>query len=279
MATDPERKREQDRQYRERNRDRIRAYQAEYKQRNRERLLESGREYRARPENKEHMRQYLAEYNAQPEAKQRRRELAARPETRERSRQYDASPERRERKRERESTPEAREQRRQYRQRPEVKARNREYARERNAERYANDPEFRERKKNYEREYYYRNPARRQLSIERLRAKSPEDRWREKLWSSHRMHPAQWEAMFAEQDGKCYLCMQLLPDDRRDVHIDHDHGHCPQRKSCNLCRRGLACESCNLAIGHLADSPERLRIIADNLERAQTVTRALTAFG
>ena len=89
------------------------------------------------------------------------------------------------------------------------------------------------------------------------------------------MYPAQWQAMWDEQHGKCYLCLEPLPENRKLVHVDHDHGHCPRQRSCSLCRRGLACGGCNLGIGAMGDSPERLRIAADNLERAQAMVKAL----
>jgi hypothetical protein len=81
--------------------------------------------------------------------------------------------------------------------------------------------------------------------------------------------------MYEEQDGRCYLCLRPLPDGPAGIDVDHDHGHCGKDRSCSLCWRGLACHDCNAGIGFLGDSPERLRIAADNLERAQAATRLL----
>lgn len=75
-------------------------------------------------------------------------------------------------------------------------------------------------------------------------------------------------AMWRAQDGRCYLCCELLPSNSRQVHVDHDHSCCGPRRSCGYCRRGLACERCNTLIGRGADDPELLRKIADNLEAA-----------
>jgi hypothetical protein len=79
---------------------------------------------------------------------------------------------------------------------------------------------------------------------------------------------ADWAAMWEAQQGRCYLCERDMDPD--DAHVEHWHGcaaHGP-KKSCRLCRRGLAHQPCNLVVGHAADDPSLLRIIADNLERA-----------
>lgn len=79
---------------------------------------------------------------------------------------------------------------------------------------------------------------------------------------------ADWAAMWDAQQGRCYLCGRDMDPD--DAHVEHWHGcaaHGP-KKSCRLCRRGLAHQPCNLVVGHGADDPSLLRIIADNLERA-----------
>jgi hypothetical protein len=80
---------------------------------------------------------------------------------------------------------------------------------------------------------------------------------------------ADWAAMWEAQQGRCYLCERDMDPD--DAHVEHWHGcgaaHDP-KKSCRLCRRGLAHQNCNIIVGQAADDPSLLRIIADNLERA-----------
>jgi hypothetical protein len=44
--------------------------------------------------------------------------------------------------------------------------------------------------------------------------------------------------------------------------FDHDHSCCPEGKSCEKCRRGLLCQPCNRAMGHVHDIPERLEGLA-----------------
>ncbi len=73
-------------------------------------------------------------------------------------------------------------------------------------------------------------------------------------------------AMWAAQDGKCYLCGCELIEGQAP--IDHDHRCCPKDQSCRVCRRGIACNNCNVAVGMVGDDPDRLRRMADGIEAA-----------
>lgn len=84
----------------------------------------------------------------------------------------------------------------------------------------------------------------------------------------HGLRPEDRLAMWKAQDGHCYLCGDELEPGRK-LHIDHDHSCCGKDRSCSICRRGLACQDCNQAIGRAHDDPDRLRRIADALEAAQ----------
>lgn len=102
-------------------------------------------------------------------------------------------------------------------------------------------------------------------------------RWREKnpeygrgwhLLHHHGLDAAAFVAMWEAQERRCYLCRLDLKLD--EAVVEHWHG-CPghsPKKSCRLCWRGLAHHPCNLIAGTAGDDPALLRIIADNLERA-----------
>ena len=78
-----------------------------------------------------------------------------------------------------------------------------------------------------------------------------------------------FDELWKAQNGKCYLCGDPLDREKsRAIHLDHDHRCCSYARSCERCRRGLACDGCNRLIGLARDDPNRLRLIADNLERA-----------
>ena len=80
--------------------------------------------------------------------------------------------------------------------------------------------------------------------------------------------------MWDEQHGRCCYCERPLPGDKFHVHIDHDHAcTCGRKKTCESCRRGLACRDCNMVVGFAGDDPERLDLITANLRRLSAGAR------
>lgn len=73
--------------------------------------------------------------------------------------------------------------------------------------------------------------------------------------------------LWRKQDGLCYLCQRELGPHRMAV-IEHDHRCCPPARSCDVCRRGLACGPCNRIIAFVSDDPALLELIAANLRNA-----------
>lgn len=104
----------------------------------------------------------------------------------------------------------------------------------RKRERYASDPEFRERFLDTQRKWRY--------GITRER----------------------FDAIMAAQGGGCAICGTATPDGN-GWHVDHDHTCCgtldhraPRRRTCGKCTRGILCNRCNLAIGRFRDDPDVL---------------------
>lgn len=128
------------------------------------------------------------------------------------------------------------------------------------------DPARRDAKNARQRDYYAKNRDRMRAYAADWRDRNP---GRDALQQLMRRHgreiaddfPAMWDA----QAGLCYLCGRDL--DAAKTHIDHDHSCCPARRSCRACRRGLSCGPCNSMLGFANDDPDRLRLIAVNLER------------
>lgn len=155
-----------------------------------------------------------------------------------------------------------------------------------------NPEEERTYKREYARRWRAANPERNRENDRRWREEN-RDKAREKVrkWQTNNpgkqrestqrsrhqgIRPEDVARMYEAQQGRCYLCGDLLPAERRKWHIDHDHRCCPQGTSCRYCRRGLACNNCNGLIGFAYDDPERLRRIAANLETILAdVTRRL----
>lgn len=78
-----------------------------------------------------------------------------------------------------------------------------------------------------------------------------------------------WEALLASQGGVCAGCGTDTPGGRGSFHVDHDRACCPGKTSCGKCIRGLLCSACNVGVGLLGDDPERLRRLADYIEKAR----------
>lgn len=64
--------------------------------------------------------------------------------------------------------------------------------------------------------------------------------------------------MFLAQDGKCAICRT---ERRWKYRLVVDHCHTTNKV------RGLLCESCNLVIGKMLDTPQLLREAAHYIER------------
>ena len=123
---------------------------------------------------------------------------------------------------------------------------------------------------------YAADPGKEQERNRQWHAANPRPGW----WPDGRRHPTpeQWLALYTEQAGRCYLCGEPIPNDRTLVALDHDHRCCPRHRSCPRCRRGLAHPVCNSIAGLARDNPDRLRLIAANLDTARArVTAALDA--
>jgi hypothetical protein len=147
---------------------------------------------------------------------------------------------------------------------------------------FCGSPECRRKYKTQKQRVYNRRAS--PEALERRRARGKErnraragnrNSWEWNLKHVHGLYPEQWHAMFMEQRGMCYLGDHPLPDDRKHIHVEHDHSHCGSDRSCGVCRRGLACSACNAIIGFASEDPHRLRVIADRLEQQQQLTRAL----
>jgi hypothetical protein len=79
--------------------------------------------------------------------------------------------------------------------------------------------------------------------------------------------------LFHRQGERCFLCYDNL--EFNTSYVDHDYSHKDCHGSgCPQCVRGLAHPECHTAISMLDDIPDRIRLVADNLEQAIKETRA-----
>lgn len=101
------------------------------------------------------------------------------------------------------------------------------------------------------------------------RTKVAESKRKYRLKRQYDLSVADWEALLASQGGVCAGCGTDTAGGHGSFHIDHDHNCCPGIKSCGKCIRGLLCCACNQGIGFLGDDPERLRKLANYIEKTR----------
>lgn len=140
------------------------------------------------------------------------------------------------------------------------------------------DPEERRRRKaEYQRQYRERNRAR---CAEQTRQWVERNRDRHRAYHAayYRANKIRWQIsdlarkygitveqyleMVESQGGVCVGCGRSPEEAHGDgypLHVDHDHETGTVRE--------LLCRSCNLTLGQSGDDPERLRRLADYVER------------
>lgn len=103
---------------------------------------------------------------------------------------------------------------------------------------------------------YCRNVA---LRWKRKQTHDPEQHRRYVLRSRYGLTPEDFEALLAEQGGRCALCGSTNPHGRYDRFLV-DHCHDTGRV------RGLLCPPCNTLIGSMGDNAEGVRKVISYLE-------------
>lgn len=99
-------------------------------------------------------------------------------------------------------------------------------------------------------------------AAERARRKANPDReWKHIIKVRYGITPEQYEALLAEQGGRCAICGTEEPGRTGVRKWSVDHCHTTGRV------RGILCHPCNLMLGKARDNPEILRKGADYLSR------------
>lgn len=128
------------------------------------------------------------------------------------------------------------------------------------------------------RKYRERNPEKAALASRKWRDANPERiRQTSKAWwktnpilkaeymaaQKSRELAAREKRLGRKKPVNCECCGDLEADNNHGTRIHFDHCHVTNRA------RGWICHNCNLAIGHARDSPDRLRQMAEYLERVK----------
>jgi hypothetical protein len=123
--------------------------------------------------------------------------------------------------------------------------------------RYAQDPEYRERRLAYSRAWA---AAHRAQINQRLRRKRADVEYRDSLYdrrykSQYGISMDEYKAMLARQGGVCAICRQ---QSARALSVDHCHTTGKVR--------GLLCQTCNSGLGSYRDDPSLTRAATAYLE-------------
>jgi hypothetical protein len=106
--------------------------------------------------------------------------------------------------------------------------------------------------------YYRENPAQVKLKGQQYRQKKPKQYLVSHLRRKYNLSIADYNRLLESQNHLC-----ATPGCGSSTRLCVDHDHTTGRI------RGILCHKCNLAAGHMGDSPARLRALADYLEAAQ----------
>jgi recombination endonuclease VII len=128
-------------------------------------------------------------------------------------------------------------------------------------QRYADDPEYRERRLQRARDWRARHKA--ELSARRKLKRANNPQYREQIRRRHLKQvygitPEEYAALLAAQHDVCAICKKK---DRVRLCVDHCHD--------TRTVRGLLCKKCNTGLGCFDDDIERLRAAITYLERAR----------
>ena len=77
----------------------------------------------------------------------------------------------------------------------------------------------------------------------------------------------QFNEMITEQKGCCYLCDETLPDNPKQIHVEHNH----DTKQVY----GIACHHCNLGISYFNHDPYKMIKVAKRMLRHRVVENPL----
>lgn len=89
------------------------------------------------------------------------------------------------------------------------------------------------------------------------RNKKKHKAWR--LMHDYGLSQEAFDNLLYEQGGGCAICKKLDWAGRQPL-VDHEHGK-------KMVVRGLLCQHCNVALGHIGDDPIIARAMADYLEK------------
>lgn len=108
-------------------------------------------------------------------------------------------------------------------------------------------------------EHYRANADEKKQNAKTWAEANPEKTWEYKLRHKFGLSRDEYEAMLADQDGRCAICLTGDPGRYPNWHVDHDHATGRVR--------GLLCGPCNRGLGHFQDNIDSLQRAISYLTR------------
>jgi hypothetical protein len=118
--------------------------------------------------------------------------------------------------------------------------------------------EEKESKKAYMREWKKENKDKVNTSRRASRKRNPDTQRASKYRLSYGITLEEYDAMFASQEGKCYICKVHQSALKNKLCVDHRHRDGKVRK--------LLCRKCNSSAGLMQENIQNIRALADYLE-------------
>lgn len=103
------------------------------------------------------------------------------------------------------------------------------------------------------------------LREKRYRQENPDGYKDSRLRSTFNITLSEYNDLLDKQGGGCAVCRAKPSDQKRSLHVDHDHSCCNGYRSCGKCVRGILCTKCNTAMGLANESIETLSSMIDYL--------------
>jgi Recombination endonuclease VII len=106
------------------------------------------------------------------------------------------------------------------------------------------------------------------------RARAARDPAKDSVRRRNEKYGKGWAQLIEDQHGLCYMCDQPLDfKSVRAVHVDHDHGCCPGKRTCGWCILGISCHGCNTGAGKFGDDEDRMELAAARRRAAKAAVR------
>ncbi len=88
-----------------------------------------------------------------------------------------------------------------------------------------------------------------------------------RLKRQYKINLDDYAKILEKQNNKCAICLTDQSELKNNLSVDHDRKCCAGKDSCGKCVRGLLCNNCNFALGHLKDNESLIQSALDYVRK------------